>query len=255
MTNTSFTRLMIRLSLGFIYLSAGLGKLAPTHIGWLIGPPDIANFVDWQWLIMAYPLIAAYQIIAGALTLTQRHSLLGLLALLPLSIGILIFTIVAGFKGTPFLNAFLLGLNLFALWVEKDAIRKLWQREFSAFGQSATATLFPAKPLPHISLALILIAMSLSFFHDSILLNILVTTALLLLTINLFQVREYLWIDKLIIVLFFVICFIITNRVYLAAIGGTIQFASLLILAGFVLYFLRLIIRAIQNRKRVRNKA
>jgi len=134
---------MIRLSLGLIYLSAGLGKLAPTQIGWLIGPPDIADFVDWQWLIMAYPLIATYQIIAGALTLTQRYSLLGLLTLLPLSIGILTFTLMAGFRGTPFLNAFLLGLNLFALWVEKDAIRKLWQRDFSAFGQSATATLFP----------------------------------------------------------------------------------------------------------------
>jgi len=249
MSSKAFTALMIRLSLGLIYLSAGLGKLAPTQIGWLIGPPDIADFVDWQWLIMAYPLIATYQIIAGALTLTQRYSMLGLLTLLPLSIGILTFTLIAGFKGTPFLNAFLLGLNLFALWVEKDAIRKLWQRDFSAFGQSATATIFPAKLLPHISLVLILIATGLSFFHDSIVLNMLVTAALLLLTINLFQVRDYLWVDKLIIVLFFVICFIIINRVYLRAIGGTIQFASLLILVGFVLYFLRLIIRAVQNRK------
>lgn len=252
MTNTSFTTLMIRLSLGFIYLSAGLGKLAPEHIGWLIGPPDIANFVDWQWLIMIYPLIAIYQIIAGALTLTQRYSLLGLIALVPLSIGILVFTIVAGFSGTPFINAFLLVLNLFALWVEKDAIRKLWQRDFSASDQSATVILFPAKLLPHISLTLILVATGISFFHGSIVLNILITTALLLLTINLFQIREYLWIDKLIIALFFIICCTPINAHYLNKIVPTAYYSVfVLILIGFVLYFLRLIIRAVQNRKQI----
>ncbi len=247
MTNTSFTALMIRLSLGFIYLSAGFGKLAPGHIGWLIGPPDIANFVDWQWLITIYPLIAIAQIAAGALTLTQRYSLLGLLALLPLSIGILVFTIVAGFKGTPIINGFLLGLLLFALWAEKDAIRKLWTRDFSAFSESATAALYPAKRLPHIALALIGTTVIMSFFYGSLLLNILMTTTMLLLTINLFQVRDYLWIDKLIIGLFFVVCFIVINHIHLYKIG--LQSMFILVLTGFILYFLRLIIRAVQHRK------
>ena len=245
MTNKAFTALMIRLSLGFIYMSAGLGKLAPTQVGWLIGPPDIARFVDWEWLIMMYPVIAVIQVLAGALVLTQRYSLLGLLALLPLSVGILVFTIVAKFQGTPILNAFLLGLLLFALWVEKDAIRKLWQRDFSAFSQSATAVLYPAKRLPQIALALILTATGLSFFLDKIILNVLISTALLLLTINLFQVREYFRIDQLNIVLFFIVCFFIVNKIHVR----DIQFIFAPILGGFLLYFLRLIIRAVQNRK------
>ena len=249
MTNKAFTGLMIRLSLGFVYLSAGLGKLVPAYIGWLIGPPDISQHVDWQWLIVSYPIIAVYQIITGALILTQRYSLWGLLALLPLSIGILTFTIVAEFRGTPFLNTFLLGLNLFALWMEKDAIRKLWKRDLGNLSQYGATALYPAKLLPHISLVLILIATGWSFFHDSLFLNVLVTAALLLLTINLFQVRDYLWLDKLIIVLFFAICCATVNRLYLGKMMPEIVYVPFqLIPVGFLLYFLRLIIRAVQNQ-------
>ncbi len=250
MTNTSFTALMIRLSLGLVYMTAGFNKLAGDYIGHLIGPPEIEGFVDWEWLIMLYPVVAVIQVIVGALVLTQRYSLLGLLGLLPLSIGILTFTIVAQFKGTPILNAFLLSLLLFALWAEKDAIQKLWKRDFSAFSQSAIATLYPATRLPQIALVLILATAVMSLFYDSLLLNVLMTAAMLLLTVNLFQVRDYLWIDKLIIGLFSVIWFIVINGLHLYKIAPiSVQSVFLLIPLGFLLYFSRLIIRAVQSKK------
>jgi uncharacterized membrane protein YphA (DoxX/SURF4 family) len=114
--------LLIRLLLGYIFASAGLCKLTGGMFGQLIGPPtaDMLPGLEGIW-----PFLAVSQVLVGALVLSGRWSLLGLLALLPLNVGILAYTIGNHWTGTPFVNGFFVLLNLLALAAEWPSLRFL----------------------------------------------------------------------------------------------------------------------------------
>lgn len=243
MINQEYTTFLIRLALGFIYLSAGWAKFAPHDLGNLIGPVDASQVTESVILLSTFKFIAFFQVIIGALILSQRYSLIGLLALFPLSLGIFIFTIVAGFGGTPFINLIFLMMNCPALNMEKENIKVLFKRNYSALKNSVVAVSFPDKHLPYISFGLLVILMLCSFIQQGIILNIIAVACLITLTINLLQYKRYHLIDKLTLILFFVICFITTNGIALNRyIDSFFFYVFYLILIGFVLYLIRLAI-------------
>lgn len=97
MSSKDFTVLLIRLALGLIYLTAGFSKLAPHLIGNVIGPVDPKMLFDSEFFRVFMLFVAVYQIIAGALLLSQRYSVYGLILLFPIALGIMIFTFVIPF--------------------------------------------------------------------------------------------------------------------------------------------------------------
>lgn len=243
MDTKNYTAFLIRLALGFIYLSAGWAKLAPNDLGNLIGPVDISHVTDSSILLFTFQGIAIFQLITGALILSQRYSFLGLLLLFPLAFGIFAFTLIAGFGGTIFFNLIFLMMNFYALSIEKDSIQKLRQGDFSVFYNSAVTQYFPNKKLSLIAFSLLSIIVIGSFFYDGKIFNILGILTLLAFTFNFFQFKKFNPLDKTTIALFFVICFIVTNgQILNEIIDRFFMYAFYLIPIGFILYLLRILI-------------
>lgn len=126
---TDIYLLFLRLFLGYVFASAGLCKLTGGQFGELIGPPtaDMLPGLEGIW-----QFLAASQVVVGALVLSGRWALPGLLALLPLNVGILAYTVGNHWVGTPYINGFFLLLNLLALAAEWPSLRFLVQPEAPA---------------------------------------------------------------------------------------------------------------------------
>lgn len=122
---------MIRLLLGYTYFSSGMAKLAKGNYGQLIGPPDIIE----QWAADGYGglgyAVAISQILIGTLVFTQRLSLVGLIALVPMSLGILTYTITQSWTGTPYVNMLLFALLILCLIYEYRTIKMLWTPRYN----------------------------------------------------------------------------------------------------------------------------
>lgn len=119
---TDIYLLLIRLFLGFVFVSAGLCKLTGGNFGQLIGPPTADMLPGLEGI---FSFLAISQVLVGALVLSGRWTLAGLLALLPLNVGILAYTIGHHWTGTPFVNGAFLALNLLALAAEWPSLRFL----------------------------------------------------------------------------------------------------------------------------------
>lgn len=115
--------LLIRLLLGYIFMSSGLCKLSGGHFGQLIGPPHLIRDLTPYGLHDFAVFVAVSQVLVGALVLSHRWSLLGLVALVPLNASILAVTISLHWRGTPYVDGFLLLLNLLALLGEWPTLR------------------------------------------------------------------------------------------------------------------------------------
>ena len=241
-TSKQLTLLLIRLSLGIIYLTSGLSKLAPDFLGNIIGPVNLAKAYDDSNVIHFFMNVTAFiQIIVGALTLSQRYSVLGLVLLLPLSLGILIFTIFAGFGLTPIINGILLSLLIYALFQEQEAVKNLMKFKIESLKNSRTFRRFPDKRIPNLALVSVSLTAVLSFLNGPVL-NVIATISLVLFFINLFQRKDYIILDYIILTMFFIISFIIINGMILNRfIPKAFYAVFLLIPVGFVLYILRLI--------------
>jgi len=251
MINKHFTALMMRLSLGFIYLSAGWSKLAKDYLGNIIGPVDMSRFTDSQVLLSSMDFIAIYQIVVGGLILSQKHSLLGLLLLVPLCLGILIFTILAGFGGTPIINLFLLILNIVALTIEKKSIQSIRKSNFSSLFNSEVSALYPKSEINRISTILLFILIC-GTLLPGYWLNAIATIYILLITLNLLQFKPVLFVDNIIFFLFFIICFITTNARLLNSLNPkAFYLVFYLILFGFILFFIRVVFFGIASRRQI----
>ncbi|MCH7411807.1 hypothetical protein MM239_20640 [Belliella sp. DSM 111904] len=210
MNNRQLTALMIRLALGFIYLSAGLSRLAPEYLGNIIGPVYLPEILKSDFIIFIWYSSAIYEVIVGSLILSQKYSPHGLLLVIPLSIALLILTIFLGFGATPIFNCFFTIFLIFALIQEKIPYKKILQGDSTALNRSKTPQLYPAKQLSLLSLTLIILTIGLIFWQGYHL-NILASLAILGITINLFQFRNYYKTDYFFIFLFFAIAMIALN--------------------------------------------
>lgn len=249
MTSKQATLLLIRLSLGIIYLTSGLSKLAPEHLGNIIGPvrPENAYSIDGIAIFMHFT--ALIQIQVGALCLSQRYAVLGLVILFPLSVGIFVFTLITGFVLTPVIIALLLALLLYALVAEKEAVQKLVKFKIQGLKNSNPYLRYSNKKIPNLALILVCLTSLLSFI-DGLILNLLATISLILFFINLFQRKDYLFLDYLILATFFLVSFIIVNAMVLnKIIPKAFYVVFLLIPTGFILYIARIITWELVTRK------
>lgn len=239
MDSKHFTTLLIRLSLGLVYLTSGFSKLAPEHLGNMIGPVNLdfisASRASWYFMVF----VAIYQVVAGALTISQRYSVIGLILLLPLSVGILSFTLIVPFGGTPFINLFILLLLVFALYEEKNSLVKIFRLNVEGLKESETFKRFPNPLLPKISLGIIALTLSLVFLQNSIL-NMLLSLALVFFTANLFQYKKFVILDKILLFLFlFISLFVVNGLIINQYFPNSFAYIYLLIFLGFILFFIR----------------
>ncbi|MDF7816856.1 hypothetical protein P1X15_04580 [Runella sp. MFBS21] len=123
MTFKDFNVLLIRLFLGYLFTSSGLCKLTEGQFGQLIGPPLLIQQLTPHGLRTFGFFVAISQVLAGALVLSQRYSLLGLIMLIPMNLGILMVTISQQWQGTPYVDAVFTLLNILALLYEWNSLK------------------------------------------------------------------------------------------------------------------------------------
>lgn len=122
-----FLILLIRLFLGYVFLSAGFCKLTDGHFGQLIGPPWMIEGLAKYGLALFAKVVAYSQIVCGVLLLSQRFSTLGAVMLVPMNVSILAVTISQDWVGTPYVNAVFLLMNILLLTYEWQKFRFLFK--------------------------------------------------------------------------------------------------------------------------------
>jgi uncharacterized membrane protein YphA (DoxX/SURF4 family) len=122
-----FLILLIRLFLGYLFVSAGFCKLTHGNFGQLMGPPWLEEGLAKYGLAMFARVVAYSQILCGVLLLSQRFSLLGAIMLVPMNIAILAVTVSMNWQGTPYVNAGFLLLNMLLIIYEWPKLRFLLQ--------------------------------------------------------------------------------------------------------------------------------
>lgn len=149
MTFKDFNVLLIRLFLGYVFTSSGLCKLTEGHFGQLIGPPLLIEQLTPHGLRTFGFFIAVSQVLVGALVLSQRYAVLGLIMLIPMNAGILIVTISQNWRGTPYVDAVFTTLNILALLYEWNTLKFLLLPEQTSVQLPLTTNrLFPGTQFP-----------------------------------------------------------------------------------------------------------
>ncbi|WP_266363919.1 hypothetical protein [Tellurirhabdus rosea] len=123
MPQKDFLALLTRLFLGYLFLSAGLCKLTDGHFGQLMGPPGFIKMLEPHGLGGFGVFVAVTQVITGALVLSQRYSLLGLVALVPMNLSMLAVTISQNWQGTPYVDAVFTLMNGLVLLYEWNTLK------------------------------------------------------------------------------------------------------------------------------------
>src|SRR6187549_2752832 len=95
----------VRVFLGLIFFSAGLGKLTHGLTPGLIGPIWLEERLAAYGLALWARFVAWSQLGIGALLLSQRFATLGAVMLVPMLANILVITISLQWRGTPYVNA------------------------------------------------------------------------------------------------------------------------------------------------------
>ena len=149
MTFKDFNALLVRLFLGYLFTSSGLCKLTDGHFGQLIGPPLLIDQLTPHGLRTFAFFIAISQVMTGALVLSQRYSVLGLIMLVPMNLGIMMVTISQNWLGTPYVDALFTTLNLLALLYEWNTLKFLLFPENTAIQlPSKVNSFFPNRWFP-----------------------------------------------------------------------------------------------------------
>ena len=99
------------------------------YFGW-IGPAWLIERLEEYQLGFYGQFIAVSQIFIGYLLFTTRYKLIGSIMMIPLIGNTLMITISLQWKGTPFVLAFLLGLNFLILWHYRDLFKPLLNESF-----------------------------------------------------------------------------------------------------------------------------
>ena len=117
---------LIAIFLGFTFWGAGMAKLFHNHqfFGW-IGPVWLIEELEPYGLGFYGRFIAFSQIIIGYMLVTTRYKLLGSIMMIPMIGNILMVHISLDWRGTPYVLAFLLLLDLILLWNYRDFFRPL----------------------------------------------------------------------------------------------------------------------------------
>jgi uncharacterized membrane protein YphA (DoxX/SURF4 family) len=123
----------IRIFLGFIFFTAGMGKLTHGHYFPLtMFPMSLSHILAPHGLSLWGEFVAWSQVLIGFLLMSQRFATVGAIMSLPLILNIFVITVSLDFKGTPYLNAFLIGLNLFLLAADYHKLKFLFFDDVAA---------------------------------------------------------------------------------------------------------------------------
>jgi hypothetical protein len=136
MGNTIFNLAVIgiRIFLGFIFFTAGMGKLTHGHYFPLtMFPMSLAKILAPHGLSLWGEFVAWSQVLIGFLLMSQRFATIGAIMSLPLILNIFVITVSLGFMGTPYLNGFLIFLNLFLLAADYHKLKFLFMEDVSEF--------------------------------------------------------------------------------------------------------------------------
>lgn len=155
-----------RILLGFIFFTAGMGKLTQGHYFPLtMFPMSLAKILAPYGLSLWGEFVAWSQVIIGFLLMSQRFATIGAIMSLPLILNIFVITVSIGFGGTPYLNAFLIALNLFLLAADYHKLKFLFFDDIT-----------PCKPIPLrrdfwkidlLWLVALMLCLSAGAFHES----------------------------------------------------------------------------------------
>lgn len=136
MINTLFNLSVVgtRILLGFIFFTAGMGKLTHGHYFPLtMFPMSLAKILAPHGLALWGEFVSWSQVVIGFLLMSQRFATLGAIMSLPLILNIFMITVSLNFMGTPYLNAFLICLNLFLLAADYHKLKFLFMDDVSEY--------------------------------------------------------------------------------------------------------------------------
>lgn len=136
MGNTFFNLAVIgiRIFLGFVFFTAGMGKLTHGHYFPLtMFPMSLQKILEPYGLGLWGEFVAWSQVLIGFLLMSQRFATVGAIMSLPLILNIFVVTVSLGFMGTPYLNGFLIFLNLFLLAADYHKLKFLFLEDVSEF--------------------------------------------------------------------------------------------------------------------------
>lgn len=199
-----FNVLLIRLFLGYLFTSSGLCKLTEGHFGQLIGPPLLIQQLTPHGLRTFGFFIATSQVIVGALVMSQRYSLLGLIMLVPMNLGILTVTISQNWQGTPYVDAVFTLLNLAALLYEWHSLKFLvLPEQTSLLFPPKTNVFFPEWKVPTLGILFFVVACILSRFN-AVVTSSIATMAYGLMYVNVFGNESVKLLQRLVLGMSFV---------------------------------------------------
>jgi len=104
----------LRWFLGVLFLFSGLAKLIPGFPN-TMGPPDLESALEVYGLGLYARFIAVTEVGVGLLLTTRRFATSGALLLAPILLNILVITMALRWRGTPYLVAVFLLLDLVLL--------------------------------------------------------------------------------------------------------------------------------------------
>lgn len=250
MKASDFTLLVIRLFLGFVFFSSGLCKLTDGNFGQLIGPPHLIADLAKYGLAGFGNLVAVSQVLIGALILTQRFSLIGLIALVPMNVSILGVTISQQWQGTPFVNAFLLLLNLICILYELQTIKILFLQHSTSITTARSIRLFPSLKLPVLILGFTILLLLFSG-RSGFQLDLLASITLFLVIINLFQFRKFILLEKIVLIFYSLTILQVVNFRFLKNVENK-EFVFVGVIAlGFICFLLSVFKRIRLNKTSV----
>lgn len=156
----------IRIFLGFIFFTAGMGKLTQgQYFPLTMFPMSLAKILEPHGLALWGEFVAWSQVIIGFLLMSQRFATIGAIMSLPLILNIFVVTVSLGFVGTPYLNGFLIGLNLFLLAADYHKLKFLFMDDVREFRPARIRrSCWQADALWAVALVLCLVAGS---FHET----------------------------------------------------------------------------------------
>lgn len=121
-----FVLIAIRLFLGITFFTSGMAKLTHGDFPGFIGPVWLEERLATYGLAMWARFVGWSQVGVGLLLLSQRFSTLGAVMLVPMLANILVVTISLQWRGTPYVNAVLLAMNLTLLIADWRKLRPLF---------------------------------------------------------------------------------------------------------------------------------